>query len=95
MSGEIKAGDLVMMVRGHSCMLKVMGGVPYVVAELVTPMGGGWYCPVCKKSSAGPNEPSAIDTKRHGAPLSWLKKIDPPADDTEVIREKELEHADH
>ena len=80
---RIKNGDLVMAIRGHECAFKVVGGIPFIVEKVVEPVGGGWFCPACQKSSAAGNEPAARTSKRgpKGAhvPLSWLIKIDPPA----------------
>jgi hypothetical protein len=88
---DIKVGDLVMMVRGHECHLRHLAGIPMVVEGFAFPRGGGWRCSVCWQESAGPNEMGAVlsATCGHGPlPLSWLRKIDPPAETTE--REKEM-----
>ena len=87
-SARIKVGDLVMMVRGHGCGLRLRGGVPFVVTGFVAPFGGGWTCSVCEQRNAGPNENAALGLKplrkapkgEYAAiPVSWLIKIDPPA----------------
>ena len=78
----ITVGDLVQVVRGHSCILARVGGWTFVVVEIVQPRGGGWYCEHCKTENAGPNEPGAARRIGEGAylPLSWLKRIPPLAE---------------
>ena len=83
MSEPIKVGDLVMVVRGHKCLLEKWGGVPFTVSALVSPRGGGWKCLHCGKYNAGPDEVGAaglIDDLSSAVPISFLLKIDPPAD---------------
>jgi hypothetical protein len=90
MDNSISVGDLVMVVRGHSCHVENMGGVPYVVVDFKNPIGGGWTCPKCGMVSAGPDEPCAMGNmfgRRSGAPISWLKKI-PPLSEPESIVER-------
>lgn len=85
----ISVGDLVMMVRGHECVLARAGGRPFVVTALVHPWGGGWHCGICHKDSAGPNEIGAAGLGRgDGIPISWLKRI-PPLDELESEKRDE------
>ena len=88
----IAVGDLVQVVRGHSCLLDAIGGQVYVVDALNPPQGGGWHCPVCKQDNAGPDEIGAhapwMRNPRSGIPLSWLKRI-PPLDELESTKTDE------
>jgi hypothetical protein len=88
----IKAGDLVMMVRGHECAMESVGYIPFVVTGFASPWGGGWECPKCGQRSAGPNEVAAIGwfSKRIRIPISWLRKIEPPAIPETTERETEV-----
>ena len=86
----IQVGDLVVMVRGHECGMKIASGIPFVVTALLRPIGGGWHCDHCNTDSAGPNEVAAegFSKKGRGLPLSWLKRI-PPLDELEFEQRKE------
>lgn len=93
MSQQIKVGDLVMLVRGHECAIKVAGGIPFTVIGIVAPFGGGWTCPDCGMRNAGPNENGAAGFRKKSGgaiPLSWLIKIDPPAIPESVERKEEM-----
>ena len=92
MSEQIKVGDLVQIVRGHKCGVERVGGMIYTVLDFSFPRNGGWYCPICKMRSAGGDEPQAMGLYgkySRGVPVSWLKKINPPA--TEETRETDRE----
>lgn len=95
----IQPGDLVMMVRGHSCLLKAWAGIPFVVAEIVQPRGGGWTCGRCNARGVAGDEPAATGFKPRGkvpegdtpgVPLSWLVRIDPPTQSESVERAEEM-----
>ena len=80
MDRPIQVGDLVMMVRGHACLLQAIGGMPFTVARIVPPYDGGWHCGKCGMSYAGPNAPAAfalINNSPQYCPIPWLKRIDP------------------
>jgi hypothetical protein len=88
-SEPIKVGDLVMVVRGHSCFMDFYGGIPFVVDGLLAPYGGGHMCKLCGMLNAGPNEVAATGLSYKGkrdvrAPVSWLKRIDPLAEPEHV-----------
>lgn len=91
----IKVGDLVMVVRGHKCALRIAGGIPFTVTAIIPAVGGGWYCPVCNTHDAGPNEAGAEgfgQRKGTGIPFSWLKRIDAPLDSEEIKEGDTLEN---
>ncbi len=93
MNRPIQVGDLVVLVRGHGCILERHVGRVFTVLGLVAPVGGGWHCTWCHKDSAGPNEIAArINEKPGGIPLSWLKRI-PPLSELEGEQSKEELHA--
>lgn len=81
----IERGDLVMVVRGHSCTLAELGGAVFTVAGFEEPHNGGWRCVICGKHSAGPNEIGALfeGYPPKAIPISWLRKI-PPIEDLET-----------
>ena len=94
MNKPISVGDLVMVVRGHSCVIQRSGGVPYRVRRLLTPFEAGWHCILCGAQNMAPNTAGANLEGVHSAnsdagyPLQWLKRI-PPLDEME--REKRRE----
>jgi hypothetical protein len=93
MSDQIKVGDLVMVVRGHECTIAVFVGIPYTVQALHAQRNGGWRCPHCKETDIAPNEftgAQLLPDRLHAIPLSWLKKIDPPALPEDVTRDEEI-----
>ena len=92
MGNRVKAGDLVMVVRGHECVVAKVGGIPYTVRAIVNQTGGGWRCGICGTRDVAPNETLGAQfyTAMHGIPLSWLLKIDPPADGETTEQPKEL-----
>lgn len=47
MNEPIRVGDLVELVRGHSCLLELRGGAIFTVKELLPQTGGGWTCGKC------------------------------------------------
>jgi hypothetical protein len=85
MSKEIKAGDRVMVVRWPH-----RHGPARCVAlvERITP---GAVCGVCCTTWL---EPSARFEGGGGAPVSWLKKIDPDEDPDAIETEREREKED-
>jgi hypothetical protein len=100
MDKPISVGDLVMVVRGHECVVAKVGGVPYTVAAIVQKMFGGWYCPLCRTEDHGQSEALGARLvplhKDDGAaiPLGWLKRIPPASElDSEKRDEKLTEPA--
>ena len=88
----IKVGDMVMVVRGHECVVATVGGIPYTVRAILNQVGGGWRCGICGTRDIAPNETLGAQfyTAMHGIPLSWLLKIDPPADDETTEQPEEI-----
>lgn len=88
---EIRVRDMVMLVRGHSCAMERLGGIPFVVEALVPPLFGGYTCTACDAHSL---EPYQLAAKRPGLesyiPLAWLLKIDPPPIETDMPTQEEL-----
>jgi hypothetical protein len=72
---KIKVGDLVMVVRnnGHVCFDNEIG-TSFVVAEMVEDV---FHCIDCLQIF--PFNPLAISRGSYATPVSWLMKIDPPA----------------
>ena len=85
MTERIKVGDLVMVVRGHTCTINAVGGLPFTVEAIFGSIGAWWQCSRCKSRSVAP--PSRY-VHRWGAciPLPWLKRIPPLA----VLDEREV-----
>lgn len=84
---NIKVGDLVMVVRGHECVLTAIGGRVYVVLDMVGQTGGGWYCPKCQTRDLAQDELLAAKLFAEidgGIPTGWLKKIPPISELGEV-----------
>jgi hypothetical protein len=80
---DIKAGDLVMVVRvTHEHAMSAMG-IPFVVSELSS------GC-ICRECWAPLLEPTAMRSSGDAVPVSWLIKIDPPALPESTERKKEL-----
>ncbi len=88
MSERIKVGDLVMIVRGHECVMNLYQGVIFTVTGFVQPRFGGWHCARCGRDNAGGNEAAATGFHKAHAPISWLKKI-PPLTEPETVERKE------
>lgn len=87
----IGVDDLVMVVRGHDCMVRAIGGVPFTVSGIVRVHDGGWFCNRCYTESAGPNVNGASGHPLVNAvPLTWLIKINPPAIDDSVETREEI-----
>ncbi len=92
--GAIKAGDLVMIVRGHHCVVERYVGVPFTVRAIIAQQGGGWHCTRCKTYYIAKNELIGAQMVGQnnpfgGIPLSWLLKIDPPPIAETTEREQE------
>jgi hypothetical protein len=87
MSGPIRVGDLVMVIK--SCCRQNVRAPIFVVADLDYQTDDGETCRYC--GAAAPNERAAADHS-HGRffvyPLSWLKRI-PPLDELESEKHKE------
>lgn len=84
MADEIKKGDLVMAIRGcPRCGAR--GGIVFRVALIRMHKGLGYRCPECGAEGLHFGELGAEGYHKHRLmPLSWLKKIDPPASGDEV-----------
>lgn len=77
--GEIKKGDLVMVVRvTHDCYAKFIG-IPFVVENVGHANGN--ICDFCYQGSfSGPSACAGKSVATGiGGLQSWLKKIDPPS----------------
>ena len=92
MSEAIKVGDLVMVVR-TCCDFPIQDGVrlglPWSVHVVATLTPG--RCPNCGFTAT--RVAGSREIKREGwncAPLEWLKKIDPPAQDETTDQPEEL-----
>lgn len=91
-----------MVIRGHSCVMELLGGMTYRVSELFPQQGGGWTCNRCGTRDLAPESPYGAGgnpwipgmTKGHGPyggiPVTWLKRI-PPIEELET--EKRMENA--
>jgi hypothetical protein len=94
MSEPIKVGDLVMIVRGHECAVRLKGGIPYTVTAIVPQVGGGWYCNACNTKDHAPHDlfGAALWHTGHGngMPLSWLKRIPPLSELDDVKNDEEI-----
>ena len=66
MSERIEVGDLVMIVRGHECIMKLYQGVIFTVTGLIMPRSGGWHCDRCGKDNAAGNEMAATGFRKRG-----------------------------
>ena len=83
MTEPIKVGDLVMVVRGHACIVARIGGIPFTVLAFMPQIGGGWHCSVCNERDIAQSDLIGARLLRHadhGIPLSWLKRIPPLAE---------------
>lgn len=81
----IRVGDLVVMVRGHSCLLNRIGGILFTVGEIATPEYEPW-CGECGKRYPIQTIVRSIFSVQC-LPIAWLKKI-PPLGDLEGCRDK-------
>ena len=102
MSEPIKVGDLVMVVRGHSCAIELIGGVPFTVESIEPQIGGSW-CNRCGERNIAPEslygatgvpKPRVKVMKakfpKGAMPLEWLKKIPPIGELDDVKRDEEI-----
>lgn len=92
MDEPINVGDLVMLVRGHECLMARHGGLIFRVAQLVPQRGGGWKCPKCGERDIGKNDAWGAHwtMEDKGIPLSWLKRIPPLDELDDVQRDEEI-----
>ena len=91
MDKPISVGDLVVVVRGHSCVVELLGGVPYKVDGIHRQVGGGWICNRCGTRDIAPEAlygasghyvPNGTKLLKVGIPVGaiptqWLKRIPP------------------
>jgi hypothetical protein len=77
----ITTGDLVAVVRGHSCIVNSVGGIPFTVrkVESVLTPGAHFVCQRCKYEQSADGVQFVSDRHGNVVPLSWLKKF-PPLD---------------
>lgn len=88
MSDRIEPGDVVMVVRGHDCVLTAVAGIPFTV-DAVMPADYTFSCSRCGSDHVADAQPYAfLDRSRLfcGVPLAWLKKF-PPLSDRESLDE--------
>jgi hypothetical protein len=91
---DIKVGDLVMVVRGHECVVREHLGVPHTVRAIVPQTGGGWHCNKCNKYGLAQDAIWAANLDFHahpgsGIPLGWLKRITPLSELGDVEHKEE------
>ena len=93
MDRPIQVGDLVWVVRGHSCFYEIHGGHIFTVSEIVTPIGGGYTCQKCKIRDFCPNVLGAVfaEIKESYAacPITWLQRIPPLSEPEQIERKQE------
>lgn len=82
MTKPIQPGDLVMVVRGHACILGRVGVVESEVYVESVHCGCGW-----RMINIGP---LVETTWCDGVPVSWLKRIDPPAEHERVETDEKV-----
>lgn len=85
MNNEIRPGDLVMVVRPTTCCgsMKSIGTV-FEVAEI-----GNYFCHCVLYNFAGNGIAALVDAES-GYPIQRLKKLNPPAEQEIIEREKEI-----
>jgi len=87
----IAVGDLVMVVRGHDCIVRKLGGVPMHVERISQSACGGLRCSLCGSSKVYPQTTCAnFEGKKCFLPLAWLIRIEPPAVSQQTESTKEL-----
>lgn len=89
MSGEdnrINVGDLVAVVRGHECLVRRCGGIPFVLKAIHTlhPLARGYDCAMCGERNVIASREYVDAPASCYAPIAWLKKY-PPLSDGESI----------
>ena len=85
---DIKAGDLVMVVRWPCCG-HGLGAIFQVKSVFTYPRGARPICVRCW--TVHDHEPVADALYPfHLAPISWLKKIDPPAESERAEHREEI-----
>jgi len=81
----IKAGDVVMVVRGHICDVGRIAIVADVVAFT------GWRCTECGHEESGLVEGALFQQAgTFGALVSWLKKLRPRNEPESIDRDEEI-----
>lgn len=87
-SQQIGIGDLVMFVR--SCCDGFRDGVLIFRVESIKPTRPAGRCSTCWRPL--PHDRYAADNPTYGgAPLQWLKKIDPPAEPERIETEETID----
>lgn len=86
MAEPIKVGDLVAIVR--SCCVEYRDGVSlFTVAEVYTPKWISASCKYCR-ATLPKNDHATPEVLDIGVPLSWLRRIPPPAE-LGIVNERE------
>jgi len=85
---RIVPGDLVRIVFACCATLRQQIGIVATV-EAINPEAT-FYCPECGFASAAPDALLERGGMTAYCPTSWLIKINPPAQSTEMQREKEM-----
>lgn len=77
----IEVGDLVVVVRGHECVVSALGGIPFVV-DAVRAADERFTCSRCGADPAADAQPYAKfrGIMFCGVPIAWLKRIPPLAE---------------
>lgn len=83
-----KKGDLVMVVRPMPCC-GAADGLGTIRTVEGSESGDGWMCGKCGQAHDGRRMATFLPDD--AIPTCMLIKIDPPADDTEQVADKELE----
>lgn len=83
---EIKAGDLVMVVRQPHCAGRALGKI-YIVQDIAPRWDA---CHECGYTTEPDTKSAQIGSKGYWAPLSWLIRIDPPAEPASTETKEEL-----
>ena len=86
MSEPIKVGDLVVVVRGHSCDL----GLTFTVTDIHSTWEGMWSCSKCTEHWYRPESMAATTGEWSSVELSNLKRIPPLEELGDVKQDEEI-----
>ena len=89
MSERIEVGDLVMVVRGHSCNLETYGGIVFTVLAIVSVSKNIWKCYNGHSVDIGRKFVVQVE-ESIGLPIDWVKKISPIPEPDSVENREEL-----
>lgn len=88
----ISVGDLVMVVRGHRCVVQRHAGVPTTV-QAVHGASKSFTCFYCGCTNIeNPQTWVEVDSGLTNCPTSYLIKFSPPSDEMKRETERELEN---